>query len=63
MYPAEIAPGRCRGLSERLDGLLALDTFRRTTVVRAFSYLEPDVAFFVTKDAAQSAVIRRMVPI
>jgi len=51
------------GLSERLDGRSRPGHFRGVTTVvsKLFHILEPDVAFFGQKDAAQSAVIRGMV--
>jgi len=51
------------GLSERLDGRSRPGHFRGVTTVvsKLFHIIEPDVAFFGQKDAAQSAVIRRMV--
>jgi pantoate--beta-alanine ligase len=51
------------GLSERLDGRSRSGHFRGVTTVvsKLFHIIEPDVAFFGQKDAAQSAVIRRMV--
>lgn len=51
------------GLSERLDGRSRPGHFHGVTTVvsKLFHIIEPDVAFFGQKDAAQSAVIRRMV--
>ena len=51
------------GLSERLDGRSRPGHFRGVTTVvsKLFHIIEPEVAFFGQKDAAQSAVIRRMV--
>ena len=51
------------GLSEKLDGRSRPGHFRGVTTVvsKLFHIIEPDVAFFGQKDAAQSAVIRRMV--
>jgi pantoate--beta-alanine ligase len=51
------------GLSDRLDGRSRPGHFRGVTtiVAKLFHIIEPDVAFFGQKDAAQLAVIRRMV--
>jgi len=51
------------GLSEKLDGKSRPGHFRGVTTVvsKLFHIFEPDRAFFGQKDAAQVAVIRRMV--
>jgi pantoate--beta-alanine ligase len=51
------------GLSEKLDGRSRPGHFRGVTTVvsKLFHIVEPDVAFFGQKDAAQCALIRRMV--
>src|ERR1700674_4440467 len=51
------------GLSDKLDGRSRPGHFRGVTTIvsKLFDILEPDAAFFGQKDAAQLAVIRRMV--
>jgi pantoate--beta-alanine ligase len=64
MYPkGETTWVTVEGLSEKLDGLSRPGHFRgvATVVSKLFHAIEPDVAFFGQKDAAQLAVIRRMV--
>jgi len=64
MYPAE-AESRVtvEGLSDKLDGRSRPGHFRgvSTIVAKLFHIVEPDAAFFGQKDAAQLAIIRRMV--
>lgn len=50
-------------ISERLDGRSRPGHFRgvATIVAKLFHVLEPDLAFFGQKDAAQVAIVRRMV--
>ena len=65
----EIYPGgavtwvEVAGLSEKLDGRSRPGHFRGVTtiVAKLFHVVEPDAAFFGQKDAAQLAIIRRMV--
>jgi len=64
MYP----PGsttfvNVEGVSERLDGASRPGHFRGVTTVvsKLFNIVEPDKAFFGQKDAAQVAIIKRMV--
>jgi pantoate--beta-alanine ligase len=65
----EIYPGgavtwvEVAGLSEKLDGRSRPGHFRGVTtiVAKLFHIVEPDAAFFGQKDAAQLAIIRRMV--
>jgi pantoate--beta-alanine ligase len=64
MYPAgAVTWVTVEGLSERLDGRSRPGHFRgvTTVVAKLFHIVEPDVAFFGQKDAAQVAIIRRMV--
>ena len=68
MYPAgppsQIATFvEVEALSNRLDGLSRPGHFRgvATVVAKLFNAAEPDLAFFGQKDAAQVAVLRRMV--
>jgi pantoate--beta-alanine ligase len=64
IYPdGELAWVVVEGLSERLDGRSRPGHFRGVTtiVAKLFHIIEPSAAFFGQKDAAQLAVIRRMV--
>ncbi len=68
IYPAGITPHDAtwvsvEGLSERLDGRSRPGHFRGVTtiVAKLFHIVEPDAAVFGQKDAAQLAIIRRMV--
>lgn len=64
MYPTPaITYVNVEGLSERLDGQSRPGHFRgvTTVVAKLFHIVEPDIALFGQKDAAQVAIIRRMV--
>jgi pantoate--beta-alanine ligase len=64
IYPtAEITWVQVEGLSEKLDGRTRSGHFRGVTTIvsKLFHILEPETAFFGQKDAAQVAIIRRMV--
>ncbi len=64
MYPARAATWiTVDGLSDKLDGRSRPGHFRgvTTVVAKLFQIVEPDAAFFGQKDAAQLAIIRRMV--
>ncbi|HEX4489511.1 MAG TPA: pantoate--beta-alanine ligase [Terriglobales bacterium] len=64
MYPAGASTYvTVEGLSDRLCGGSRPGHFRGVTTVvsKLFHIIEPDVAFFGQKDAAQVAIIRRMV--
>jgi pantoate--beta-alanine ligase len=64
MYPAgAVTYVTVEGLSERLCGKSRPSHFRGVTTVvsKLFHIVEPDAAFFGQKDAAQAAIIRRMV--
>jgi len=64
MYPARVVTYvTVEGLSEKLCGKSRLGHFRgvTTVVAKLFHIVEPDLAFFGQKDAAQAAIIRRMV--
>jgi pantoate--beta-alanine ligase len=64
MYPGgAVTWVTVEGLSSKLDGLSRPGHFRgvTTVVAKLFHIVEPDAAFFGQKDAAQVAIIRRMV--
>jgi pantoate--beta-alanine ligase len=64
MYPTpNLTYVNVEGLSERLDGQSRPGHFRgvATVVSKLFHIVEPDIAVFGQKDAAQLAIIRRMV--
>jgi pantoate--beta-alanine ligase len=64
MYPAGAVTWiTVEGLSDKLDGRSRPGHFRGVTTVvgKLFHIVEPNAAFFGQKDAAQVAVIRRMV--
>ena len=64
MYPAKVVTWvTVEGLSDKLDGRSRPGHFRgvTTVVAKLFHVVEPEAAFFGQKDAAQVAIIRRMV--
>lgn len=64
MYPVgAVTWVTVEGLSDKLDGQSRPGHFRgvTTVVAKLFHIVEPDAAFFGQKDAAQIAIIRRMV--
>ncbi len=64
MYPAgAVTWVTVEGLSDKLDGSSRPGHFRgvTTVVAKLFHIVEPDAAFFGQKDAAQVAIVRRMV--
>ena len=64
MYPAgSVTWVTVEGLSDKLDGRSRPGHFRgvTTVVAKLFHVVEPGAAFFGQKDAAQVAIIRRMV--
>src|ERR1700680_3881108 len=64
MYPAgAVTWVTVEGLSDKLDGRSRPGHFRgvATVVAKLFHVVQPDAAFFGQKDAAQVAIIRRMV--
>jgi pantoate--beta-alanine ligase len=64
MYPSQaVTYVTVEGLSDKLCGRSRPGHFRgvTTVVAKLFHVLEPDLAFFGQKDAAQAVIIRRMV--
>ena len=64
MYPKDATTWvSVEGISDRLDGRSRPGHFRgvSTVVAKLFNIVQPDLAFFGQKDAAQVAIIRRMV--
>jgi pantoate--beta-alanine ligase len=64
MYPpGAVTHVTVEGLSDKLCGKSRPGHFRgvTTVVAKLFNIVEPDIAFFGQKDAAQVAIIRRMV--
>ena len=64
MYPrGAVTWVTVEGLSDKLDGRTRPGHFRgvSTVVAKLFHVVEPDLAFFGQKDAAQVSIIRRMV--
>lgn len=65
MYPEKaVTYVTVEGMSEKLCGRSRPGHFRGVTTVvsKLFHIVAPDLAFFGQKDAAQAAIIRRMVP-
>jgi pantoate--beta-alanine ligase len=64
MYPQDATTWvTVEGLSEKLDGRSRPGHFRGVTTVvsKLFNIVQPDIAFFGQKDAAQLAIVRTMV--
>jgi pantoate--beta-alanine ligase len=64
MYPAgAVTTVEVAGISDRLDGRSRPGHFKgvTTVVAKLFNIVQPDLAFFGQKDAAQVAILRRMV--
>jgi len=63
MYPGSNHVGERGSLSEKLDGRSRPGHFRgvTTVVAKLFNIVQPDFAFFGQKDAAQVAIINKMV--
>ncbi len=64
MYPrGATAWVEVEGISDKLDGRSRPGHFRgvTTVVAKLFNIVQPDLAFFGQKDAAQAAIIRKMV--
>jgi pantoate--beta-alanine ligase len=64
MYPSGATTWvNVEGLSEKLDGRSRPGHFRgvTTVVAKLFNIVQPDLAFFGQKDAAQAAIINKMV--
>jgi pantoate--beta-alanine ligase len=64
MYPNGASAWVCvEGISDKLDGRSRPGHFRGVTTVvsKLFNIVQPDLAFFGQKDAAQAAIIRKMV--
>ena len=64
MYsPGAVTFVTAEGITDRLDGRSRPGHFRgvTTVVTKLFHIVEPDLAFFGQKDAAQAAIIKRMV--
>jgi pantoate--beta-alanine ligase len=61
--PGATAWVKVEGISERLDGRSRPGHFQgvTTVVAKLFNIVQPDLSFFGQKDAAQAAIIRKMV--
>jgi pantoate--beta-alanine ligase len=64
MYPSGVSTWvTVEGITDKLDGRSRPGHFRgvATVVAKLFNIVQPDLAFFGQKDAAQVAIIRKMV--
>jgi pantoate--beta-alanine ligase len=64
MYPSDATAWvTVEGITDKLDGRSRPGHFRgvTTVVAKLFNIVQPDLAFFGQKDAAQAAIVRKMV--